>query len=252
MDPARHRLRRRHHAYYADMDPAPRRRRRRLARRLGRSYHRGRRDESEKRTYKGRSRLSYRGSRGGHLTYSSPRRSWPDDSRGHSKASKLGWRRRKSTRRRRRDPESMYDYDASYASGDPARRHRRRRRARSWPDDSRGHAKASKLGWRRRRRGRKKARRDMERSWPGHSREHARAAHEGWSRVGGPGWRPKRPTYSGPRARRTRGFYSAAYGSRYRRDSDYGRSWPDDSRGHSRASKLGWRRRRRSSRRRDY
>lgn len=55
------------------------------------------------------------------------KRDWPNDRRGHRKASKLGWKRR---RRARRDM-------------DPGR---------DWPNDRAGHIKAGKLAWKRRRR----------------------------------------------------------------------------------------------------
>lgn len=131
-----------------------------------------------------RRRLSYRTSHGGRLSYAAPRRdsaydagarSWPDDHRGHSKASRLGWRRRKSKRRARRGRRDA-SYATDYAMASSPRRRRRRRRStmgygpsrrlhhsglglysaerrsarRSWPDDFRGHSTASRKGWRRR------------------------------------------------------------------------------------------------------
>ena len=131
-------------------------------------------------------------------------RSWPDDYRGHSKASSLGWRRRKrkggkARGRGRRD-----------VSLTPVRDMSTRRQARSWPDDFRGHSRASSLGWKRRKRGRKKAR--------GSSRG--------------------------------RDFERDMNRSRGRASSGGSRSWPDDYRGHSLASTKGWRRRKKSSGRR--
>ena len=120
-------------------------------------------------------------------------RSWPDDYRGHSKASSLGWRRRKrkggKARGRGRRDATLTPVRARDVS-------RTSSRARSWPDDFRGHSRASSLGWKRRKRGRKKARgssrgRDYERdfargsarrSWPDDYRGHSLASAKGWRR----------------------------------------------------------------------
>lgn len=56
-------------------------------------------------------------------------RDWPGQPRRHAKAAKLGWKRR---RRSRRDPAAFSNRD--------------------WPNDAAGHRKAAKLAWKRRRR----------------------------------------------------------------------------------------------------
>ncbi len=102
---------------------------------------------------------------------------------------------------------------------------------RDWPDDRRGHSRASKLGHRRRkRRGRRDVSAMTDPSWFGHSLAHSRASKYGH----------KRKKLRAAAARRSR----TATG----RFMDP--AWFDDAAGHSGASKLGWRRKKRKTRRR--
>jgi hypothetical protein len=106
-------------------------------------------------------------------------RDWPDDFRGHSKASKKGWRGRRSTSKRRRRDADGYARSLSHTGRD-------------WPDDFRGHSKASKKGWRGRKRSSSRKRRDASsRDWKGNPKLHKKAGHLGWQRVARPGWQPR-------------------------------------------------------------
>ena len=98
---------------------------------------------------------------------------WFDDKKGHRKASRKGWGRRKAKARRirrqrlkalakarsakRRKASTRKHRKATRASrsNPPARRRRRRRN--TWVNNAEGHAKAARKGWRRRKYGKRKA-----------------------------------------------------------------------------------------------
>ena len=103
-------------------------------------------------------------------------------------------------------------------------------------------------GFRRRRR-RMSRRRDWKEASP--AVEHAHAAALGWRRAAGPGWKPKKPTYSGPAEarRRLKRDESRGYKRSNGRRNERRRDWKEAGRGkfdlaprHRQAAALGWHR----------
>ena len=196
------------------------------ARDVATAYDEGRRDASRGSSTGNRSSRRRSGSTGGS-------RSWPDDFAGHSRASRKGWRRKKSTKKRRSSGRSR---SRDEAKRDLSRTSRGRSGVRrSWPDDYAGHSKASKKGWRRKKRASGRGRRDESRS---NAERDRRSSSRSRSRRSS-GMSRRR---SGGRGRGSESRSSERRTSRRRRGRDVSRSWEGQRPEHAHAAALGWRR----------
>lgn len=106
--------------------------------------------------------LGSRGRRGGFGVSQERERDWPNDSAGHRRAARKGWRKPSRKRRGRKRVSGGRRGFSGYSFMGQTYTAKRRRSAsrRDWPNDRRGHKKASKLGWKRRKRKGRRSSRD--------------------------------------------------------------------------------------------